>query len=114
MPDERATVTRERYRNANVIAGYIRPCVKYFTHGRPHVGVRQLLTGNRSNKGVSMNGNSEENKDHVELTEKSAQQWLKIRRYTPVRDGDVSEQGLKEVGGDGTPSTGADSDVPPR
>jgi hypothetical protein len=24
-----------------------------------------------------MNGNSEENKDHVELTEKSAQQWLK-------------------------------------
>jgi hypothetical protein len=77
MPDERATVTRARYRNADVIAGYIRPCVKYFTHGRPHVGVRQLLTGNRSNKGVSMNGNSEENKDHVELTEKSAQQWLK-------------------------------------
>jgi hypothetical protein len=59
-------------------------------------------------KGVSMNGNSEENKDHVELTEKSAQQWLKIRRYTPVRDGDVSEQGLKEVGRDGTASTGAD------
>jgi hypothetical protein len=29
-----------------------------------------------------MNSNSEENKDHVELTEKSAQQWLKIRRYT--------------------------------
>jgi hypothetical protein len=51
MPDERATVTRERYRNANVIAGYIRLCVKYFTHGWPHVGVRQLLTGNRSNKG---------------------------------------------------------------
>jgi hypothetical protein len=90
MPDERATVTRERYRNANVIAGCIRPCVKYFTHGWPHVGVDQLLTGNRSNKGVSMNSNSEENKDHVELTEKSAQQWLKIRRYTPVPEGDVS------------------------
>jgi hypothetical protein len=85
MPDERATVTRERYRNANVTAGCIRPCVMYFTHGWPRVGVRQLLTGNRSNKGVSMNSNSEENKDHVELTEKSAQQWLKIRRY-PVRD----------------------------
>jgi hypothetical protein len=39
---------------------------------------------------------------HDELTEKSAQQWLKIRRYTPVPEGDVSEQGLKEVGGDGT------------
>jgi hypothetical protein len=51
MPDERATVTRERYRNANVIARCIRPCEKYFTHGWPHVGVRQLLTGNRSNKG---------------------------------------------------------------
>ena len=24
-----------------------------------------------------MNSNSEENKDHVELTEKSAQQWLR-------------------------------------
>ena len=114
MPDERATVTRERYRNTNVIAGCIQPSVKYFTHGWPHVGVGQLLTGNRSNKGVSMNSNSEDNKDHVELTEKSAQQWLKIRRYTPVPEGDVSEQGLKEVGGDGTPSTGADGNVPPR
>jgi hypothetical protein len=71
MPDERATVTRERYRNPNVIAGCIQPCVKYFTHGWPHVGVRQLLTGNRSNKGISMNSNSEENKDHVELTERA-------------------------------------------
>jgi hypothetical protein len=114
MPDERATVTRERYRNTNAIAGCIQPSVKYFTHGWPHVGVRQLLTGNRSNKGVSMNSNSEENKDHVELTEKSAQQWLKIRRYTPVPEGDESEQGLKEVGGDGTPSTGAGGNVPPR
>jgi hypothetical protein len=26
----------------------------------------------------------------------------------------LSEQGLKEVGGDGTPSTGADGNVPPR
>ena len=42
MPDERATVTRERYRNANVIAGCIRPCVKYFTHGWSHVGVGQF------------------------------------------------------------------------
>jgi hypothetical protein len=62
----------------------------------------------------AVNSNSEENKDHVELTEKSAQQWLKIRRYTPVPEGDVSEQGLKEVGGDGTPSTGVDGNVPPR
>jgi hypothetical protein len=61
-----------------------------------------------------MNSNSEENKDHVELTEKSAQQWLKIRRYTPVPEDDVSEQGLKEVDGDGTPSTGPDGNVPPR
>jgi hypothetical protein len=51
-----------------------------------------------------MNSNSEENKDHVELTEKSAQQWLKIRRYTPVPEGDVSEQGLKEVEGTGLPA----------
>ena len=70
MPDERATVTRERYRYANVIAACIRPCVKYFTYGWPHVGVR-LLTGNRSNKEVSMNSNSEENKDHVELTKRA-------------------------------------------
>jgi hypothetical protein len=47
--------------------------------------------------------NSEEKKDHVELREKSAQKWLKLRRYTdPVAD--LTEQDLKQVlGRDGLP-----------
>jgi hypothetical protein len=36
MPDERATVTRERYRNANDIAGCIRPLADTHRHGARH------------------------------------------------------------------------------
>ena len=53
-----------------------------------------------------MTNNSEEKKDHVELTEKSAQQWLKLRRYTdPVAD--LTEQDLKQVSGRDGPARAA-------